>query len=82
MDHMICTRAISGKSHRAQIQATHSQQPTPGSGNSAHSELNLMPGLSQEASPSAGEGTLGVRIHTTWQHLAEPPFLDEFFQMS
>lgn len=85
LPHTTFTRATSGESHGARVQATHSQQPTPGSGNSSHSgrfELKMMPGLGQEASPSAGEGTLGVTIQTTWPHFAEPPPLDYFSQVS
>lgn len=58
LPHTSCTRALSGESHRAPIQATHSQQPTPSPGNSdpsGHFELKTLPGLSQEACPSAGD---------------------------
>lgn len=68
-------------SPRTQIQAPHRQQPSPSSGNPGHAghfELRGMPGLSQEASPSAGDSTLAVMIQPTWQHFAEPSHLDSF----
>lgn len=36
----------------------------------------MMPGLSQESSPTAAEGALGMMVPMIWQDFAEPSPLD------